>query len=83
MKIVKKIQLKIVIFTVVKIRCMLHGRVFIMIMTLVSRSEISSHKQATVAGRPVHVLAGPKYRNSHKPALTTRSDTNWVVHMVQ
>ena len=30
MKIVKKIQLKIVIFTAVKNRCMLHGRVFVM-----------------------------------------------------
>ena len=27
---VKKIQLKIVIFTAVKIRCLLHGRVFVM-----------------------------------------------------
>ena len=30
MKIVQKIQLKSVIFTVVKNRCMLHGRVFVM-----------------------------------------------------
>ena len=30
MKIVKKIQLKIVIFTAVKNRCMFHGRVFVM-----------------------------------------------------
>ena len=30
MKIVKKILLKIVIFTAVKNRCMLHGRVFVM-----------------------------------------------------
>ena len=30
MKIVKKIQLKIVIFTAVKNRCILHGRVFVM-----------------------------------------------------
>ena len=35
MKIVKKIQLKIVIFTAVKNRCILHGRVFVMI-TLMS-----------------------------------------------
>ena len=28
MKIVKKIQLKIVVFTAVKNRCLLHGRVF-------------------------------------------------------
>ena len=31
MKIVKKFQLKIIIFTAVKIPCMLHGRVFVMI----------------------------------------------------
>ena len=31
MKIVEKIQLKIVIFTAVKNRCILHGRVFVMI----------------------------------------------------
>ena len=30
MKIVKKFQIKIVIFTVVKNRCILHGRVFVM-----------------------------------------------------
>ena len=30
MKIVKKIQMKIVIFTAVKNRCMLHRRVFVM-----------------------------------------------------
>ena len=30
MKILKKIQLKIVIFTAVKNRCILHGRVFVM-----------------------------------------------------
>ena len=30
MKIVKKIQLKIVIFTAVKNRCILHGHVFVM-----------------------------------------------------
>ena len=30
MKIVKDIQLKIVIFTAVKNRCILHGRVFVM-----------------------------------------------------
>ena len=30
MKIVKKIQLKIVILTAVKNRCILHGRVFVM-----------------------------------------------------
>ena len=30
MKLVQKIQLKIVIFTAVKNRCMLHGRVFVM-----------------------------------------------------
>ena len=30
MKIIKKIQMKIVIFTPVKNRCMLHGRVFVM-----------------------------------------------------
>ena len=30
MKIVKKIQLKIIIFTAMKNRCMLHGRVFVM-----------------------------------------------------
>ena len=30
MKIIKKIQLKIVIFTAVKNRCILHGRVFVM-----------------------------------------------------
>ena len=30
MKIVKHIQLKIVIFTAVKNRCILHGRVFVM-----------------------------------------------------
>ena len=30
MKIVKKFQPKIVIFTAVKNRCMLHGRVFVM-----------------------------------------------------
>ena len=33
MKIVKTFHLKIVIFTAVKIRCMLHGRVFVMAMT--------------------------------------------------
>ena len=31
MKIVKKFQLKIVIFTAVKNRCILHGRVFVMV----------------------------------------------------
>ena len=31
MKIVKRIQLKIVIFTAVTNRCILHGRVFVMI----------------------------------------------------
>ena len=31
MKKVKKIQMKIVIFTAVKNRCMLHGRVFVML----------------------------------------------------
>ena len=31
MKIVKKNQLKIVIFTAVKNRCILHGRVFVMV----------------------------------------------------
>ena len=30
MKIVKKFQMKIVIFTAVKNRCILHGRVFVM-----------------------------------------------------
>ena len=34
MKIIKKFQPKIVIFTAVKNRCMLHGRVFIMITRL-------------------------------------------------
>ena len=34
MKIVKKIQMKIVIFTAVKNCCMLHGRVFVMITLL-------------------------------------------------
>ena len=38
MKIVKKFQLKIVIFTAVKNRCMLHGRVFVM-----GSKECSSH----------------------------------------
>ena len=33
MKIVKKIQPKIVIFTAVKNRCILHGRVFVMMLT--------------------------------------------------
>ena len=33
MKIAKKIQLKIVIFTAVKNHCILHGRVFVMILT--------------------------------------------------
>ena len=32
MKIVKIIQLKIVIFTAMKNRCILHGRVFVMIL---------------------------------------------------
>ena len=34
MKIIKKIQLKIVIFTAVKNHCILHGRVFIMLLPL-------------------------------------------------
>ena len=34
MKIVKNFQMKIVIFTAVKNRCMLHGRVFVMILIL-------------------------------------------------
>ena len=38
MKIVKKFQPKIVIFTAVKNRCMLHGRVFVMKHTLVSQT---------------------------------------------
>ena len=32
MKIIKKFQLKILIFTAVKNRCILHGRVFVMII---------------------------------------------------
>ena len=34
MKIVKQFQPKIVIFTAVKNRCMLHGRVFVMVLML-------------------------------------------------
>ena len=37
MKIVKKNQLKIVIFTAVKNSCILHGRVFVMKQTKMSR----------------------------------------------
>ena len=35
MKIVQKIQLKIVIFTAVKNRCVLHGRVFVLAMHVI------------------------------------------------
>ena len=34
MKIVEKIKLKIVIFTAVKNRCILHGRVFVMLYSV-------------------------------------------------
>ena len=34
MKIIKQFQLKIVIFTAVKNRCLLHGRVFVMTLSL-------------------------------------------------
>ena len=43
MKIVKKIQMKIVIFTAVKNRCMLHGRVFV--MTSATDKDFSSSQQ--------------------------------------
>ena len=36
MKILKKIQLKIVIFTAVKNCCLLHGRVFVMIRNILT-----------------------------------------------
>ena len=37
MKIVQKIQLKIVIFTAMKNRCILHGRVFVMLVQQLAR----------------------------------------------
>ena len=40
MKIVKRFQLKIVIFTAVKIRCVLHGCVFVMIWAEISGFNI-------------------------------------------
>ena len=49
MKIVKKIQLKNVIFTAVKNRCILHGRVFVMgsfsCIPLGEDSELNHHTQ--------------------------------------
>ena len=39
MKIVKKNQLKIVIFTAVKNRCILHGRVFVMFLWDISQQS--------------------------------------------
>ena len=40
MKIVRNIQLKIVIFTAVKNRCILHGRVFVMFMCTLNEKLI-------------------------------------------
>ena len=42
MKIVKRFGLKIVIFTVVKNRCILHGRVFVMISKQFFYSDYNS-----------------------------------------
>ena len=42
-EIVKKNQMKIVIFTGVKIRCMLHGRVFVIFLRLLYQ-EFMQHK---------------------------------------
>ena len=40
MKIVEKIKLKIVIFTAVKNRCILHGRVFVMLCLQVNETFV-------------------------------------------
>ena len=42
MKIVKKFQLKIVIFTAVKNRCILHGRVFVMPFSFLAPDHIQN-----------------------------------------
>ena len=58
MKIVKKLQLKIVIITAVKNRCMLHGHVFVM----------SYHEESeSFARNPVF---GVKDQIRHKPSCT-------------
>ena len=47
MKIVKKFQLKIVIFTAVKNRCILHGRVFVMHKALFLTSAVYPGRKTT------------------------------------
>ena len=68
MKIVKKNQLKIVIFTAVKNRCMLHGHVFV--MTSSSTSEAPVLK---VVNEPCHRKQTFWY--------PTWSDTNQAVQL--
>ena len=51
MKIVKKIQLKIVIFTAVKNRCILHGRVFVMVNSL-GHAGMLSYLTTLFLGKP-------------------------------
>ena len=49
MKIVKKIQMKIVIFTPVKIHCILHGRVVVMPLDSYSILEINLTKRERIS----------------------------------
>ena len=47
MKIVKNFQMKIVIFTAVRNRCMLHGRVFVMIIMEVYK-QLCTRKEGKI-----------------------------------
>ena len=64
MKIVKNMQLKIVIFTAVKNRCILHGHVFVMLCTwsfLVSETISASLEIETgMLCRPLQLLSNQK-----------------------
>ena len=55
MKIVKKNQLKIVIFTEVKNRCILHGRVFVMV-----KGKKSIHQMSRVMRKPAFCICKNK-----------------------
>ena len=60
MKIVKKFQMKIVIFTAVKYRCILHGNVFVIIIIM------SLFKEDNIFSASTNLTYGP-----HKTWLNT------------
>ena len=72
MKIVKICQLKIVIFTAVKNRCMLHGRVFVMYYSSQCRVEVAQNRSPMY--RPNMTIAVYWKLSNHKTKLSSCED---------